>query len=956
MDDKPNPPPSLSSHAKEFVPSRNVDAQLHHDLGPAGQADTYLPLPAGRVHYPNPYGGWYIGDDNSTYEQYYASGQLPYMSLPMNNLEQDLQQQHQHDHAHWLQQLLLQQQLLRQHDYARWLEQQEHDGAHLPFQQQQQPHFRQRQQQQPHFRQRQQQQPHFRQRQQQQPHFRQRQQQAFRGGDDRQQREEQRQQESPSDSAAQADSASLPHEIQPTSSRRSSRLPLSPQQSEQHQDQEMTEERQQESPSDSAAQADSASLPHQIQTTSSRSCSRLPSSLQQSEQHQDQEVTERQEEAMPEDGQEHDMGGFYTIEMTLPPHIEETNLLYMFNKQGKDIWKHGKEAQVQFSCYTDALQAQSTWAVNEKLKRAHLTNFRMHEFMKPYGEMEPRRGPMKPKRQREEEGGMSSSQTETAKASSSQTETAKASSSQEEKTKMKRLKRECLQEDHFKWCTLEEFSKEAPEHELVRPFNFTTAAKEGSVSSEITLCVAGPMCHHTFMSLLMHAFSTHLSKKTWKGRIKRRDLCISKTMQLCAILRKTVPLTNDEDMISDILSIISSSEPLYTVNGFWPPYYNEMLSKLQDPPSRTNPKDLEGFHRNVLKRPAFSTPELRSHTLQEFYSNTFEFEIHDWVTFNRSAPMELEDWLHITRTDSVLTRVKDESYGMGPQFGRQSRYMRHLVVHAPEDKEKRRLRLMMKEKDKEKMRLSLMMKEKDKEKMEVCDDEDHGLHDSDVSDDEESELDDEKKERLQGVAPAAPLGDDWPPLTKAPAPLAAPASAQADVSALACPRPPKPTRKAHAPLAASASAQRDVLASPGAHTRKPTKTALNICAFVAEAFKERGISDSPTPPPPPPTITTVSWDITEKDMLGHYYFKVFMPTFVDHMYKERGNQKFLGKICSSYENGLPKLGCIPHEMIPDEYLEELEEEDSWPEEGQEMEEGQVWRRDRQQIPLTAVCP
>ena len=156
-------------------------------------------------------------------------------------------------------------------------------------------------------------------------------------------------------------------------------------------------------------------------------------------------------------------------------------------------------------------------------------------------------------------------------------------------------------------------------------------------------------------------------------------------------------MTSEEDMADDILSIIQAIDPLYRINGHLPPYYAEMIAKLKKPPRISNPDELNAeelskFHLKVLKRPAFATPELRSYGVQEFYTNTLdlEFDTPEWRAFDSSAPVHLEDWQHITKVDELLLKKLIESSGMEDKFGKQCHYMRHLVVHSPEDKEKKK--------------------------------------------------------------------------------------------------------------------------------------------------------------------------------------------------------------------------------------------------------------------------
>lgn len=203
----------------------------------------------------------------------------------------------------------------------------------------------------------------------------------------------------------------------------------------------------------------------------------------------------------------------WTIGLDLPPHIEESNLCFMFRKIPEHVLKVGKRGTVQFSNFEDAHAAQKRWTIKEKiLQRSE--DYKKHIRSVPYGRMVPELGSIATKRQREEEVGIKSSQMEA----------------------VKRHKRDdaarSLQDDPYKWCTVEDFSKEKPENELVRAFKFVAAAIRGSVSPKITLCAAGPMGNYIVASILGHAFAVHLSGRTWKGKMKTRHLAISKKNEL----------------------------------------------------------------------------------------------------------------------------------------------------------------------------------------------------------------------------------------------------------------------------------------------------------------------------------------------------------------------------------------------------------------------------------------
>ncbi|XP_037489241.1 translation initiation factor IF-2-like [Triticum dicoccoides] len=249
------------------------------------------------------------------------------------------------------------------------------------------------------------------------------------------------------------------------------------------------------------------------------------------------------------------------------------------------------------------------------------------------------------------------------------------------------------------------------------------------------------------------------------------------------------------------------------------------------------------------------------------------------------------------------------------KFGKQSLYMRHSMVHLPDDKERNyRERLLAAQ--------NLLASAR-----------------GDVS------------PHSGALASAAIPGSSSPAAPPLPRPQHS-SKAEEDVSlhsgALAAPAAvaipssasspagyhrPKPTSRdeedvslhSGASAAAAAGAIPSSASSPAGYYRpKPTSRDTLWGGILHQVFDDKPPSSSS---PGAPAEPKVSFTLRERDMMGCYYFRDFMETFVDMMYEQKDKQPWLGEILKSYERSLPTHGFIPHESIPDGYMLEEGDED-----------------------------
>uniref|UniRef100_A0A453SXS8 Uncharacterized protein n=3 Tax=Aegilops tauschii subsp. strangulata TaxID=200361 RepID=A0A453SXS8_AEGTS len=560
-----------------------------------------------------------------------------------------------------------------------------------------------------------------------------------------------------------------------------------------------------------------------------------------------------------------EVNGKYIIEMNLPKHVEESNLCFMFSKDPQHVLKQGKRGRVEFPSRKDADEARARWAITEKFSQRDPKDRTKNFATYPYGRMHPIEGSIGPKPERVN---------------------TRVNKLNKPKPEHDPLKFRAMVTDIYDWCRIDKYAKECNDNELVRPFNFNAAAVRGSTSPDITLCEEGPIGNHVFFNILLHVFAAHLTGRTWQGKFSKKHLRISRNQLMCAILMRTVPLTREEEILDDILRIISLLKPVYTINDCLPPHYAEMLSILKKPPRRSNPnifngKELVKFQERVLKRPAFSTPEGRTHVVQEFYTNSLEFVDSQWTAFDNSAPVHLEDWKHIPKVDKRLLKVLRESHGMegknAGKFGKQSLYMRHSMVHLPDDRERNYGELLAAQKVLASAR-------------------------GDVS------------PHPGALAAAAIPGSSSPAAPPGPRPQPS-SRAEKDVSlhsgALAA--------AAAGAIPCSASSP----AAPPYYRPQPTSKDTIWGGILDQALDDK----TPSSSSPGPDVPKVSFTLRERDMMGCYYFRDFMETFVDMMYEQKDKQLWLGEIVKSYERSLPKHGYIPHESIPERYMLEEGDED-----------------------------
>jgi hypothetical protein len=120
---------------------------------------------------------------------------------------------------------------------------------------------------------------------------------------------------------------------------------------------------------------------------------------------------------------------------------------------------------------------------------------------------------------------------------------------------------------------------------LVEPYQFSTAAKAGSVDPLVEVAYSTPVGDRLGTGFTQYMAQAHLAGEAWAGELERSDMMVS-TVSTCLCMIDKFPCypATHVNIKKDLCALVERLFKLYEVKGRFPCYFNDLIKNLLNPP------------------------------------------------------------------------------------------------------------------------------------------------------------------------------------------------------------------------------------------------------------------------------------------------------------------------------------------------------------------------------------